>query len=151
MIDGVVSKPLVTHGDERGFFREVIRTTDEFFADSFGQISHSVVHKDVIKAWHLHRIQTDWWYIAGGILRVGLHDTREESSTHRQTMDFLMGDDQPAQVIKIPPGVAHGYKIIEGPAHVIYIMSHVYDADDELRIDEDDPEIGFDWQKGFAT
>ena len=145
MIDGVISKPLVTHGDERGFFREVIRCTDDFFSEGFGQLSHSLVHAGVVKAWHLHRIQTDWWYIAGGLLRVGLHDTREDSPTYRQTMDFRMGDGQPEQVIKIPPGVAHGYKIVAGPAHVIYMMSHTYNPDDELRIAEDDPDIGFDW------
>lgn len=150
MIDGVVSKPLVTHGDDRGFFREVIRKTDDFFADGFGQLSHSVVRQGVIKAWHLHQIQTDWWYIAGGLLRVGLHDTRKESPTYRKTMDFLMGDGQLEQVVKIPPGVAHGYKILQGPAHVIYIMSHVYNADDELRIDEDDPDIAFDWAREVA-
>jgi len=35
-IDGVVLKELVTHADERGFFREVLRKTDDFF-DRFGQ------------------------------------------------------------------------------------------------------------------
>jgi dTDP-4-dehydrorhamnose 3,5-epimerase len=30
MIDGVVIKELVTHTDERGFFREIIRATDDF-------------------------------------------------------------------------------------------------------------------------
>jgi len=38
-IEGVVLKHLVTHTDERGFFRELIRETDEFF-DRFGQWSH---------------------------------------------------------------------------------------------------------------
>ncbi len=30
MIDGVVLKSLDTHQDERGFFREIIRETDDF-------------------------------------------------------------------------------------------------------------------------
>ncbi len=30
-IEGVVMKQLVTHTDERGFFREVVRETDDFF------------------------------------------------------------------------------------------------------------------------
>ena len=32
MIEGVVTKDLVTHSDERGYFREIIRVTDDFFA-----------------------------------------------------------------------------------------------------------------------
>ncbi len=31
MIEGVVIKELVTHVDERGYFREIIRATDDFF------------------------------------------------------------------------------------------------------------------------
>jgi dTDP-4-dehydrorhamnose 3,5-epimerase len=146
MIDGVVFKDLVTHVDDRGFFREVLRKTDEFFAGGFGQWSHSMVGQGVVKAWHLHKIQTDWWYIACGVLRVGLYDTRPDSPTHTATMDFLLGDGRPAQVLKIPPGVAHGYKILQGPAHVLYVTSHVYNPDDELRLPEDAAEIDFDWQ-----
>ena len=59
MIRGVVVKDLVTHGDERGFFREIILSTDDFFSEGFGQWSHSLMFDGVIKAWHLHRIQTD--------------------------------------------------------------------------------------------
>ena len=51
-IDGVVLKELTTHADERGFFREVIRESDEFF-DHFGQWSHSLMHPGVAKAWHI--------------------------------------------------------------------------------------------------
>ena len=39
MIAGVEIKELVTRPDERGFFREVIRKTDPFFAEGFGQWS----------------------------------------------------------------------------------------------------------------
>ena len=34
-IEGVVVRELVTHSDERGFFREIIRVTDEFFKEGF--------------------------------------------------------------------------------------------------------------------
>lgn len=44
---GVELKPLATHPDERGFFREVIRVTDEFFEEGFGQWSHSLMYPSV--------------------------------------------------------------------------------------------------------
>ena len=69
MIEGVVLRALETHSDERGFFRELIRVTDDFFSEGFGQWSHSLMYDGVIKAWHLHRIQTDWWYVVSGVLR----------------------------------------------------------------------------------
>lgn len=148
VIEGVVVKELVTHRDERGFFRELIRRDDAFFREGFGQWSHSLMFDGVIKAWHFHRIQTDWWYVVGGVMRVGLCDRREDSATYGRTMDFLVGDLQPPVVVKIPPGVAHGCKTIQGPVHLLYTTSHVYNPDDEIRIAHDDPTIAFDWLKG---
>ena len=63
-IRGVLIQELVTHADRRGFFREIIRQTDHhLFAEGFGQWSHSLMYDGVTKAWHLHRRQTDWWYV----------------------------------------------------------------------------------------
>jgi dTDP-4-dehydrorhamnose 3,5-epimerase len=148
MIDGIVYKELATHCDERGFFREIIRVSDDFFTEGFGQWSHSLMFDGVIKAWHFHNIQTDWWYVVGGVLRVGLCDMRPASPTCRQTMDFLMGDIQPARVLKIPPGIAHGCKTVQGPVNLLYLTSHVYDPADEIRIPYNDPDIRFDWLRG---
>jgi len=148
MIEGVVLKDLVTHCDERGFFREIIRVTDDFFKEGFGQWSHSLMYTGVVKAWHVHKVQVDWWYVAAGVLRVVLHDTRPDSPTYRETMEILMGDHQPARVLRVPSGVAHGCKCISGPAHLFYVTSTVYDPSDEGRIPFDDPEIGYDWLKG---
>ena len=148
MIEGVFLKELVTYSDERGFFREVIRSTDGFFSEGFGQCSHSLVYTGVVKAWHYHKIQTQWTYVACGLLKVALHDCRPDSPTFCETMEFLIGENQVAQVYCMPPGVAHGYRCISGPAHVFYITSGVYDLEDEGRKAHDDLEIGYDWLKG---
>jgi len=148
MIKDVIVKKLKTHSDDRGFFRELIRVSDDFFSEGFGQWSHSLMFDGVIKAWHFHRIQTDWWYVVSGVLRVGLCDMRPNSPTFKSVMDFLMGDLQVAQVLKIPPGVAHGCKTVQGPVNLFYVTSHVYNPDDEIRLPFNDPEIGFDWLKG---
>ena len=147
MIDGVVIKELVTHADERGFFRELIRVTDDFFKEGFGQLSHSLVYPGVIKAWHAHKIQGQWNYIAGGLIRVALYDFRPNSSSYRKTMEFLAGENQSAHVYYFPPGVLHGYKCISGPMHIIYVTSGVYDLADEIRIPQDEMSIGYDWIK----
>jgi dTDP-4-dehydrorhamnose 3,5-epimerase len=143
-IEGVVLKELVTHSDERGFFREVIRETDEFF-DHFGQWSHSLMYPGTAKAWHIHQLQTDWWYVMGA-LKVALYDTRPGSPTKGELMEFLMGDNN-AACLKIPPGVAHGCRALE-LSHILYITSSVYAPDDEGRIRHDDPTIGYDWTAG---
>lgn len=147
MIKGVKLKKLITHTDERGFFREIIRVTDDCFKEGFGQLSVAQVYPGVIKAWHLHKKQVDWWYISSGLLKVALYDTRKDSQTFKETMELLMGDNQPVQVLRIPMGVAHGYKCLSGPADIIYITSKAYDGTDEGRIPYDDAQIGYDWLK----
>ena len=151
MIDGIVMKALKTHEDERGFFREIFRFSEELNDVSVGQLSHSLVKEGVIKAWHGHEIQTQWTYVACGVLKVAIHDCRPDSPTYRETMELLMGDNQSGIVYCLPPGVVHGYRCISGPAHVFYVTSGVYDPDDEVRIPHDDPTIGYDWIAGPAT
>lgn len=148
LIQGVWLKPLVTHADERGYFQEIIRTTDEIFSEGFAQWSHSLMWNGVAKAFHLHQKQTDWFFCAAGVIKVVLHDCREDSPTYHLTNEFMMGDGYDPFVLKIPPGVAHGLKVIQGPAHLFYITSRVYDPQDEGRIPHDDPAIGYDWLKG---
>lgn len=150
MIEGVEIKELVTHTDGRGYFREIIRGSDEFFSEGFGQWSHSVMYAGVTKAWHIHERQVDWMYVASGVLKVGLHDKRPGSPTFGVTQELLMGDYQQAQVLRVPTGVAHGCKAISGPVHLLYITSREYDPADEGRIAHDDPGIGYDWLKGPA-
>ncbi len=148
MIHGVKIKELVTHADERGFFREVIRSTDAFFKEGFAQWSHTKTHAGAAKAWHLHQKQTDWWYVAVGAVKVALYDTRADSPTHGKLEEYFLGEQYGAKVLKVPPGVAHGYKVLEGPAHLFYITSHAYDPQDEGRIPHDDARIGYDWKRG---
>jgi dTDP-4-dehydrorhamnose 3,5-epimerase len=148
-IKDIEFKDLITHHDERGFFREIIRSSDSFFEEGFAQFSHSFLINGVIKAWHYHKIQTDFWYVASGVLRIGLCDLREESETYLRIMDFFMGDRQTARCLKIPPGIAHGCKVVHGPVNLMYVMDKIYNPQDEYRIKFDDPKIKFDWSKDF--
>lgn len=145
-IDGVVAQPLARHPDDRGFFEELIRVNDAFFGEGFGQLSHSKMYPGVVKAWHIHKTQVDWWYVAFGRLRVGLHDRRPASPTRGVTQEVYLGDDLPPVVLKIPPGVAHGCRVIgETPSHLFYVTSLTYNPEEEGRIAYDDAEIGYDW------
>jgi dTDP-4-dehydrorhamnose 3,5-epimerase len=143
MISGVVVKNLETHADSRGYFREIIRQTDEFFSPGFGQFSHSFVKQGFIKAWHGHKIQTQWNYVVSGAIQVALYDNRRVSKTFGEIMEFQCGNTLPAQVYMFPPGVFHGYKCIEGPMNIIYITSGTYDIDDEERMPSDS--VNYNW------
>jgi dTDP-4-dehydrorhamnose 3,5-epimerase len=150
-ITGVVFKQLSTWPDERGFFRELIRSTDELFeSGSFAQWSHSKMGEKTVKAWHFHHRQTDWWYCGIGVLETVLFDLREESPTFHKKMVFKLGEtemdsDCLCAVVKIPPGVAHGCKVLRSPSHLFYVTSSVYDSEDEGRLPFNSPDIPHSW------
>lgn len=148
MIEGVETKELIRHPDERGYFQEIIRKTDPFFSEGFGQLSHSFMVDGVVKAWHVHKTQIDWWYVVSGTIKAVVHDLRKDSKTYGVTDEYMMGDEQDGIVLKIPPGVAHGLKVTNGPANLVYVTSSIYNTDEEGRISYDDSEIGYDWIQG---
>lgn len=150
MIDGVIVKELVRHPDERGYFEEMIRVTDDFFQEGFGQVSHSFMLQGVVKAWHIHKTQIDWWYVVGGTVKAAVYDMRAASKTYKELNEFILGkQNAPNIVLKIPSGVAHGLKVLDGPADLVYVTSRVYSKDEEGRIAYNDPDIGYDWVQGI--
>ena len=149
MIDGVSFKDLVRHPDERGFFEEIIRVTDPFFSEGFGQLSRSSMHTGVVKAWHVHKTQIDWWYVVQGSVKVVLYDAREKSSTYQTLDEYLLGDEGRQCILKIPSGVAHGLKVLKGPADLVYVTSGMYTKEEEGRIAYNDSTIGYDWVQGM--
>lgn len=144
-IKGVKVKKLKIFSDERGFFCEIFRSSEDIFKAKFGQLSFSTVFAGVAKAWHLHKIQTDWMCVLSGDMKLVLYDTRKSSKTYGQTEEILMGETFGIKVVRIPAGIAHGYKVVNGPMKILYVADREYDPRDDLRISHDDPQIGYDW------
>ncbi len=147
MIDGVLVKPLTTHADARGYFREIARADDAGFPGLFGQLSAALVAPGVIKAFHWHERQDDLWYVAQGRVHAVLYDRRQGSPTAGMVQSLRIREDEPCALV-VPRGVAHGYKVLgTRPALLIYLTTAPYDRahPDEQRISHDDPAIGVDW------
>ncbi len=157
-IIGVIAKPLKTFPDDRGFFREIVRSTEPVFEGGhFAQWSHSKMTKDVVKAWHFHHRQYDWWYLAAGQAEVVLYDNRPESPTYKKKLQFKMGDSQEFGAdtleicVRIPPGVLHGLKVLSPTAHLFYITSETYNPDEEGRIPYNSDQVPHKWGDGVIT
>jgi len=151
VIEGVETKRLTSHADDRGRFMELARLRDDrFFADpGVAQLS-TAVRLAGVTAWHLHPTQVDWWWVAEGDLQVAVLDRRPGSPTRNAVAEFLMGEHfDPTLVLKIPAGVAHGYKVRAGPVRIVYLASRTYDPNEELRLDPSDPELVklYDWSR----
>ncbi len=150
MIEGVQIKQLKRNADERGFLMEMIRSTDEFFT-KFGQCYVSLNYPGVVRAWHYHKKQDDYFVVVQGMCKVGLYDMREGSRTKGVAEAHYLGDNNNI-VLRIPIGVAHGYKTVgTQPSLLINFPTEVYNAEapDEFRMEWDDPSIPFNWDIEF--
>ncbi len=149
LIDGVLVEPYALWPDDRGYFLEVLRFGQgaaKHFPASSTQVSAALSHPGTIKAFHIHQRQTDFWAPAMGMLQVALVDLREDSRTYGVRNTLYCGVLKPWQLL-IPPGVAHGYKVIgTEPALLVYVTDRFYDPSDEGRIAYDDPRIAYDWE-----
>lgn len=146
MITNVKIKKLTVHPDDRGFFIEILKFGEETYSE-IKQTSYTETYPGVIKAFHWHRRQTDIWCVIKGMAQVVLYDMREGSITKGITDVFHAGQDNRI-LISIPPGVAHGYRVLGNePVALLYHTTQAYDANnlDEERIPWNDPAIGFDW------
>ena len=152
LIAGVRLEPLAVWPDDRGHFLEVLRAGRGLAGDyafDTTQVSATVTYPGVIKAFHYHLVQVDCWTVVSGMLQVALVDLRRDSPTfgHRNTL--YVGDRRAWQV-RIPPGVAHGYKVIgPDPGVLVYVTSHFYNPGDELRLPYDDARLAYDWNVQF--
>ncbi len=145
-IEGVSLHPLKPYADERGFLMELLRSDDPHF-QKFGQAYISLNYPGVIRAWHWHDRQTDYWVVASGMVKAAMYDRREGSPTFGKVQEAFLGENNRSLLV-IPPGVAHGYKTIgDKPSLLINFPTEVYNRDqpDELRLPYDSPEIPYDW------
>jgi len=149
LIEGVRIAPYSLWPDDRGYFLEVLRIGNGIAADfdpATTQISAALSYPGTVKAFHYHLEQTDFWVPAQGMFQVALVDLRPESPTWGAKNTMYVGSLRPWQ-IRIPPGVAHGYKVIgNNIAMLVYATDHFYNPSDEGRLAWNEPDIGYDWE-----
>jgi dTDP-4-dehydrorhamnose 3,5-epimerase len=157
-IEGVSVASLRRHVDDRGLFLELFRrrathlgteSLSEFFAGvDVAQINYSLVTaEDHVKGLHFHLKQTDVWFCPPPFkLKVVLLDVRRGSPTAGMSQVVVLGDGRDA-IVRIPPGVAHGYRPLTTPCGLFYVVTECFDlADpDEYRVSWDHPAVRDLW------
>lgn len=148
MIDGVWVKPLKLNCDERGRLMEIFRCDDEAFV-KFGQIYMTTAYPGVTKAWHYHKKQSDHFVCLRGMMKLVLYDSRPKSKTGGEVQEFFLGDHNPL-LVKIPPGVYHGFKCVSAEeAVVVNIPDEPYNrkSPDEYRLPAHTKKIPYVWAR----
>lgn len=146
LIEGVAFKELRLIPDERGYLMEMLRADDEIFA-KFGQVYLSVAYPGVVKGWHYHKVQTDYFTIVKGMMKVVLYDGRPDSPTKGEVNECFIGELNPLLVV-IPPGVLHGMKAIgDAPGYLVNCPTETYNygEPDEYRVDPHGDDVPYDW------
>ena len=146
LIEGVLTHKLNPILDERGYLQECFRSDWPVFK-KFGQAYITTAFPNVVKAWHLHKVQTDNMTCLLGNAKLVLSDNRKESPTYQKVNEFFFGEKNPI-LITIPPNIWHGFKAIANKMiMVLNVPTEVYNyaEPDEYRLPYDTEEIKYDW------
>lgn len=135
-IEGVEIVELRRFNDDGGAITELGRLTAGLHSQLEGfevkQVNYSEIEPGAIKAYHMHRTQTDVWYVPPhDKLLLVLHDCRKGSATEGATMRFVLGDGKD-RLVRIPPGVAHGCtNLARQMGRILYFVDVQFSADPE--------------------
>jgi len=135
-IDGVELIELRRFNDEGGSMMELFRFNEPRPAGLKGfepqQLNYSVVQPGAIKAFHLHRRQTDVWFVPPeDRILMALVDMRAGSESEGVRQRIMLGDGN-SRLVRVPPGVAHGCRnLSRTESRILYITDLLFDPDPE--------------------
>lgn len=107
------------------------------------QINYSTVNPGIIKAWHRHQHQDDYFCVLRGNAKVGIvgPDVHIGNRTLRPSIEsYYTGEDNPS-VIHIKAGEWHGLTPVgDKPCGLLYFVTNLYDPTnpDEERANFDE-------------
>lgn len=157
-IDGVRTMRLTRFTDDRGFLMEIYRSRESggvgrelaafFEGVAVEQMNFSIVDVEGhIKGLHYHLTQDDvWFFPPPSKAKVVLYDVRKDSPSFGQTQTVVAGGGQDV-LVRIPAGVAHGYRPLTVPCSLLYFVTETFDptSPDEFRIPWDHPAVKELW------
>ncbi|MDQ3136751.1 MAG: dTDP-4-dehydrorhamnose 3,5-epimerase [Gemmatimonadota bacterium] len=137
------------HGDQRGFFVETWHAARYAAAGIHGpfvQDNHSRSAAHTLRGLHYQVRQPQGKLVraaVGAIFDVTV-DLRRSSATFGHWVGAVLSDENHHQ-LWVPPGFAHGFYVLSGPADLIYKCTALYAAELDRALRWDDPALGIDW------
>jgi len=147
-IPGLFLVERVTHRDDRGFFREVVRwdELEEAIGHEFRPVqwNHSVSEPGVLRALH-----AEGWnklvYPVTGRMFAAVVDIRPELPTFGHTVELTFDASEPSALF-IPRGLANSICVSgDEPVHYLYLVDAYYDGSDTRAVAWDDPDLDIRW------
>lgn len=137
-------------GDARGFFLEAYnrRTFREATGldPEFVQDNHSRSRINVLRGLHYQvgRPQGKLLRVLSGAIYDVAVDLRRSSPTFGRSFGAELASE-PARMLWIPPGFAHGFLVLSESADVLYKTTEYYAPEEERSLRWDDPQLGIAW------
>jgi dTDP-4-dehydrorhamnose 3,5-epimerase len=136
--------------DQRGFFLESYNQramAEVGIRQHFVQDNHSFSSRNVLRGLH-YQVQRPQGklvrVVAGEILDVAVDLRRSSSTLGRWESVRLSGENK--RMLWVPPGFAHGFRVVSESAHVLYKATDFYFPEFEHTLAWDDPDLKIDWQ-----
>jgi dTDP-4-dehydrorhamnose 3,5-epimerase len=137
-------------GDERGFFFESYNQqtlAEAGIAGNFVQDNHSCSSRNVLRGLH-YQVQHSQGKLVrvavGEILDVAVDLRRSSAAFGRWEAVRLSGENK--RMLWIPPGFAHGFRVLSEKAHVLYKATDFYAPEHERTIAWNDPDLKINWE-----
>jgi len=155
-LSGVLILEPKVFGDARGFFLESYNENAMAglgISARFVQDNHSYSGRNVVRGLHYQICHPQGKLVrvaAGEILDVAV-DLRRNSPTFGKWNGVKLSGEN-FRMLWIPPGLAHGFRVLSDGAHVLYKATDFYHPECERTLAWNDPEVNIDWQMmGRAT
>ena len=135
--------------DARGFFLESFNDgamAGAGIRDRFVQDNHSYSVRNVLRGLHYqvgHPQGKLVRVVSGEIFDVAVDLRRSSPSFGRWDGVVLSGDN--FRMLWIPPGLAHGFRVLSEGAHVLYKATDFYHPECERTLAWDDAEVNIKW------
>jgi dTDP-4-dehydrorhamnose 3,5-epimerase len=141
--------------DTRGFFLETWherKYAEGGITGPFVQDNHSHSRRGSLRGLHAQRERPQGKLVRvvdGVVFDVAVDIRRGSPTFGKWVADRLSGEN--LRQLWIPPGFAHGFCVLSETVHLEYKCTDFYDAEDEIAIAWNDPEIGIDWPVSDPT
>lgn len=135
--------------DPRGFFLESYNEktmAEAGISERFVQDNHSFSTRNVVRGLHYQvRPQGKLVRVVAGEVLDVIVDLRRSSPTFGVWNGVSLSETN-QQMLWIPPGFAHGFRVLSDGAHVLYKATDFYNPEAERTIAWNDPTLNIDWR-----
>ena len=124
---------------EDGLITNVARMDQKLIGSPIVQVHLNHTQSGKIRAWGLHKENTDRLFLVSGQVKFAVFDGRKNSPTYGVINEFFVSDRSPGLLI-IPPNLYHGWKNIGNTDSIIINMPtslYDYENPDAYHLDWD--------------